>query len=57
MYSPSRSDNLKNRSHANVDTVLSVHLVQPPRDGFACGRNQRHLDRVDECHVDSERTQ
>ena len=50
-------DNLKNRSHANVDTVLTVHLVQPPRDRLACRRNQRHLDRVDQCHVHSQRTQ
>ena len=46
-----------NRSHAHVDTVLTVHRVQPPRHGFACGRNQRHLDGVDQCHVDSQRTQ
>ena len=57
MYSAIAFGNFENRSHANVDTVLTVHLMQPPRDGFARGGNQRHLDGVYERHVDSQRTQ
>ena len=57
MYCPSSFEHLENRSHAHVDTVLNVHLVQSPCDGFACRRHQRHLDGVDERDVDSQRTQ